>query len=403
MSMSLCQEKAAKAIQRVIISNRQELIISGSAGTGKTYLLRNFANLVYEANDLAKTLGKERSCGYDVTATTNAAARLLDASTIFSYLGLSILHGKVVSLRKPTKRTNTVLAIDECSFIGKSLMPYIEEFLKEPTNKVIYFGDKAQLPPVEQSSKGLFDIGIDEVDMTTPLRQTSNSPLLDLCQELRSCVLDKQGFVDIREWYGDYGIHHFEDKDVFFDKFIHAYVSGERTRILTFDNPSVERYNNRAYAAIKSTSTDSISLAVGDEVVANSYFNLNNRTAIPNGTRLLVKRLGKRSEKKGDVEYMPALVSLLGDKSIGAFGVWSVNIAIANAHKLGEIQDNNDATIIDARHEYASTIHKSQGQTYDSVFIDLDTINAKDDDIFRRLMYVAISRAKTNVYFTGKL
>ena len=60
--------------------------------------------------------------------------------------------------------------------------------------------------------------------------------------------------------------------------------------------------------------------------------------------------------------------------------------------------------VADLRPVFASTVHKSQGSTYSHVFIDLDDIgrcNITDD--VARMLYVAISRAKRNVYLVGDL
>ncbi len=53
---------------------------------------------------------------------------------------------------------------------------------------------------------------------------------------------------------------------------------------------------------------------------------------------------------------------------------------------------------VDVKYTYASTIHKLQGSTYETVYIDLSEIeNMKDKDMMFRLLYVAITRASTNI------
>ena len=55
-------------------------------------------------------------------------------------------------------------------------------------------------------------------------------------------------------------------------------------------------------------------------------------------------------------------------------------------------------TFIDVKYIYASTIHKLQGSTYDTVYIDLREIeNMKDKDMMFRLLYVAITRASEHI------
>ena len=59
---------------------------------------------------------------------------------------------------------------------------------------------------------------------------------------------------------------------------------------------------------------------------------------------------------------------------------------------------------VDLRHMYGSTVNKSQGSTYHTVFIDLSDIGAcKDRDQVKRMLYVAASRASDQVVFTGDI
>jgi ATP-dependent exoDNAse (exonuclease V) beta subunit len=58
----------------------------------------------------------------------------------------------------------------------------------------------------------------------------------------------------------------------------------------------------------------------------------------------------------------------------------------------------------DLRSPHSTTVHKSQGSTYQVAFIDLTDIgrNTKSYEL-TRLLYVAITRAAKKVYVTGEL
>ncbi len=57
---------------------------------------------------------------------------------------------------------------------------------------------------------------------------------------------------------------------------------------------------------------------------------------------------------------------------------------------------------IDLRAAFAQTINKSQGSTYNKVFIDLNDIaKCTNGDSIARMMYVGPSRARHTVYLTG--
>ena len=49
-------------------------------------------------------------------------------------------------------------------------------------------------------------------------------------------------------------------------------------------------------------------------------------------------------------------------------------------------------------------MHKSQGSTYDTVFIDLENIGScRNPDQVARMLYVAVSRARNRIFLFGKL
>jgi hypothetical protein len=58
----------------------------------------------------------------------------------------------------------------------------------------------------------------------------------------------------------------------------------------------------------------------------------------------------------------------------------------------------------DLRPRDAATVHKAQGSTYETVFIDLDDLSTcRNPDMAARLLYVAFTRAKKRVVLYGKL
>ncbi len=113
----------------------------------------------------------------------------------------------------------------------------------------------------------------------------------------------------------------------------------------------------------------------------------------------------------------------IGDKSIGYFriqvlgeGYSSTRCKVMNAADktalLKEFARKKQwreyiivkNTYMVLRLPHACTIHKSQGSTYENVYIDLDSFKAcKDRETLARLLYVAVSRAKNHVYFHGSL
>ena len=63
-----------------------------------------------------------------------------------------------------------------------------------------------------------------------------------------------------------------------------------------------------------------------------------------------------------------------------------------------------DSAFADLRPVHASTVHRSQGSTYEKVFVDLTDIGRSTRrDVLLRLLYVALTRARGDVVVTGEL
>jgi len=58
--------------------------------------------------------------------------------------------------------------------------------------------------------------------------------------------------------------------------------------------------------------------------------------------------------------------------------------------------------IIDLRQRDASTVHKAQGSTYDTVFLDIaDLTSCNAKSMVARMLYVAVSRARHRLVIYG--
>ncbi|MFA5024250.1 MAG: AAA family ATPase [Patescibacteria group bacterium] len=143
---------------------RQNVFITGSAGSGKTYFASNFSELV----------------PYSVlTATTGVAALNLGGETVHRFLGLGITSrpeeaGKVIGRWEKIKKSSSpwdiakwslaqslqTLIIDECSMMRRDTFELIDVVLSHIKNNPLAFGgvqiclvgDFAQLPPVVSTS-----------------------------------------------------------------------------------------------------------------------------------------------------------------------------------------------------------------------------------------------------------
>ena len=144
-----------------ILKSKQNIFLTGSAGTGKTFLLNKFIEYL-----------KKEKIRVSVTASTGIAATHLGGRTIHSWSGMGIekkLDDKQIrrllrneKLREGIQDTE-VLIIDEISMLDAARLDLLNKicqtakgpFLSFGGLQVIMCGDFFQLPPVDREGKGV--------------------------------------------------------------------------------------------------------------------------------------------------------------------------------------------------------------------------------------------------------
>lgn len=146
-----------QALALEIMLAGESVLLTGPAGSGKTYVLNQFIKQ-------ARAEGKHVS----VTATTGLAATHLGGNTIHSWSGIGIhhsipddFHSNLLKGRRETIENTDVLIIDEISMLHDYRLDMVDQVARkvrridEPFGgiQVILCGDFFQLPPVSRSDE----------------------------------------------------------------------------------------------------------------------------------------------------------------------------------------------------------------------------------------------------------
>ena len=132
--------------------------------------------------------------------------------------------------------------------------------------------------------------------------------------------------------------------------------------------------------------------ALHESIVFGSAFSVGNKT-VPSQTKGYVSRI------EGNTVYVVTDVAEV-------YGIYMPYEQKAKhlskykrTHSMYEYMQEK-SKYLDIRSGYATTIHQSQGSTYDTVFLDLADVNARcrDKELKQRLIYVALTRARDKVY-----
>ncbi len=420
------QQKAADGFFKFLFTNEKELCISGAGGTGKSFLMSYLIDKVIpQYEEMCQIMGsKPQYTSVHMTATTNKAAEVLAAytqrpvDTIHSFLGL-VVYDDFETGESILKKTNKwsihrkeIIFIDEASMIDAELLDIIRGSTHQC--KIVYVGDHCQLPPVKESECIIYTQQIPFYELTQPMRNAEVPALQKVCDLLRDSV--KTGSLPKIPLVPG-AIELLSDQEM--ESKINSMfkVSLENQRILAYTNKRVVDYNSyiRDFRGIKEP------YQVGDILINSTMYKITTKNGYQNKqvnveTVVKIKELSEPTtitvnKKDGstlDVQ-LATIVCNDGNK-------WEkVKLPLNKIHyrKLTNFYKNQKDWVnyfylknnfMDLRYSDASTIHKAQGSSFDTVFIDLsDLSTCTRSDMVLRLLYVGFTRARKKVFLYGNL
>lgn len=408
-------------------------LISAPAGTGKTFLAKYIYTDVYCKN----------SYKYDFifTATTHKAVSVLEASlhdcdvnisTIHSFLGLRVKndYNTGETIIAPEKnvvvKRNFIIVVDECSMISKVLFKWINSLTLNC--KIIFIGDDKQLPPVGDTISPVFSMGIPIHTLTKVIRSDAHEEITNICTQLRSTVET----LEFKDLFISGNIHHCSNVE--FEQVVkeHFSINCPDYKILTYTNKKCIAYNEyiSKLRGQKEFITEGnfyicntpILYTNIPEISRNTFRNYKSRPrCVWNNEEIQLNSiLGIQEDDSTGLQYYECTYSTF---YVNAQGKWVLSAPhpevlkvpvhyeeLSNALTLLASQRRwkeyfrIKETFADLRYRDASTVHKAQGATLNKVFIDLtDLGSCKQHTVFSRLLYVAMSRAKDEIYLVGEL
>lgn len=380
----MLQEQAFQILQMGV-----NTFLTGQAGSGKTYTLNRFIKWC-----------REHRIGIAVTASTGIAATHINGTTIHSWSGIGIKEEidskdleKLAKKKELQKRFNStkILIIDEVSMLSSIFFDNLNKVCKhmkessEPFGgmQIILCGDLFQLPPINRSSRKLQMVVHSEAwsEMKPAIcylkeqhRQETGDNLSLLLNKIRageittddSDALNKRISSTKHDGITQLFSHN-ADVDLINDIEL-AKLPGKENTFHT------EKAGKRALVEtlLKSClAPEELKLKVRAEVM---FIKNDQSGRYANGTR------GKIVNFKKETGY-PIVETTAGRIVVAEPDSWSI--------KDEKGQDIAAITQVPLRLAWAITIHKSQGMTLDSAFINLERV-------FEYGMgYVALSRVKT--------
>ncbi|MEF8797005.1 MAG: AAA family ATPase [Salinivenus sp.] len=400
------QQAAYDAVYDRLARGERYTGLRGYAGTGKTFLVSRLVEQLVEED-----------CTVTVCAPTHKAVQVLseelgdapvEMQTLHSFLGLrlsptedgeyELVHDEGCDF------TEGVVIVDEASMIGREEWQHIED--TSGFVQWLFVGDPAQLPPVNEDPSPALDVPGPTLE--TIHRQAADNPILELATQIRTEADGRFGST----FENGQGVAITRNRDEFLDSVLRAFdtdafqADATHARLLAYRNKTVRRYNREIRTARYGTDADRF---VEREwlVATETWFH----EGVP------------RLTNSEEVRVKTATVDTFEADDQSEWKTWKLKVRTPGrgltrtAYVLHEDEFERYENALEKRREaatedgskwdryyelrerfarvdyaYATTVHRAQGSTFDTVFVDHRDLQACRGEERQALLYVAVTR-----------
>ena len=424
-------------------------LVEGYAGTGKTYLA---GRVIQELVD----------CGYPcvLAAPTHKAVRVLyretniddkklKFATIHGILGLQEHidgYGKVKFVPDPKRKGKKLsdykfLFVDETSMLDDDLFNIIEPFVRNYKLHVVFFGDPAQIPPVNKLDCIPFredqrkKFKIERVQLTQIVRQEQDNPIIQKTFEIRENINKASSFNSLEskmnlDGLGVTFLHNKINQDDLIMLIKTLFTSDkfkndpDHAKVIAWRNEVVDMYNDIIRLFLYGENIGK--LVVGEKLIMDAPIIKEEALVLNTNDEVVVDDYDIKEEyiNKGKVriKYYQTHVTYTDIKGKSLFTQLKIihedsedafdnHIQSIKDNALKEKQGSLKAKLkwveyyrarerfAKVKYNYSITAHKSQGSTYTNVIVLDHDLNANSKLTERnRIKYTACSRPRQNLY-----
>jgi ATP-dependent DNA helicase PIF1 len=377
--METLSEDQQKAID--LIKERRNIFITGSAGTGKSYLLKFLKQTIHKIH---------------LTASTGIASVNIGGVTIHSWAGIGLGTIPVDKIKFSEKvksriRCAKILAIDEISMISAETFDMVNDAMKIIRNndkpfgdiQLIIFGDFFQLSPVNGdfcfNSRSWKEADFIPIILKQVFRQSDDN-FIKLLNNIRYANIDDDTISALTERIGL------------------KYDSVIEPTILVSHNEQANRINNENMEKIDGKKYTFKAKYMGRDQTKLEFLKKNcvayDILELKVGTRVMM--LKNTYSTQGIINGSVGIVKEINVFPTVQFENGEIVSIQPELWALERYDDSEDKVIVEASMEqiplicsWAITIHKSQGMTLNKIRCNLSKVFTYGQS------YVALSRVKS--------
>lgn len=422
-----CQSKALFKVEEFLgnSTGSQVFVLRGSAGTGKTTLMKTVVEYL-----------KATDKPFELLAPTAKAAKILSdrtkdmASTIHSmiYRVEETAEGVIKFHEKENQNEKRMIYIvDEASMLACERMEEQEDFVApnpllidlmkfslsgNSQNKLIFIGDIYQLAPFGETESAalsaesmheIFGVTTQQATLKQVVRQAAGSPILTLANEIKRRMDEN---IDLRYL----NIKRLSNSRQAVDAYLQHFdrTNAQKVICIACSNKNVQEFNARIRAELK---LDQRTLSVGDLVSVHRNWIGKGNLEASKGSTGVVLAVDPATEERTGLLFTDARIEIEGKTIETKVCLNSLISEKGNVprHKIRDLKadrmaknityrasekasDDPYMSAMHLRYGYAITCHKAQGSEWENVLVH-PKFSVND----HRWLYTAVTRASEQV------
>jgi exodeoxyribonuclease-5 len=413
------QVAALDALNEFVHSLEKLYLLTGYAGTGKTTLLQIFIQGLREQGDERKIV---------LSAFSNKATKVLarmatewqldvDAMTCCTLLGLRPVINEDTGNQEfqPDRKQGSqvdryhLVIVDECSMVNEELWQLLVKAVSNlyGRTQLLFVGDPAQLPPVNEPESACFREIIHQSHLTEVVRYGGAIGVIaeDVRRHLARSHLPRfQTDINRDRTEGCFVLPRQIWEKLLLKAFTsHAYQHNpDQVRALAYTNRRVAALNQKIRRAIYGPTA--LRFVPGERLIAINPCIDDESIILPTSAECEV--LEARRSRDGEWPiWLLSVETEEGDlrtlRVLHESGASELKLALDNLARDKHWMAFWDLKqhFHDVDYAYSLTIHKSQGSTFQDVFIDVPSMRSNRNIVERnQLCYVAITRAAKRLF-----
>ena len=326
-------------IAKFIKSNNKLFLLKGYAGTGKTTIMTQLLqNQIYREKKIAMCATTHKAVSvlemlYPKTGNVNFMTihKLLKIKRVIGLDGTEQYISQMDSEWKPSNNKSIynydIIIIDEASMVSQSLLSQILKLMRNFKGCVIFIGDSAQLPPINEAQSKVFDLDIPKSELKTIMR--SNNAISVLSKDVRNLLSIPNHKINIKS-YTENGVSVYKQEKRWFDSYILDYHNKRRPIILVYTNKRRDQLNNSIRSKIFKDTTNKYE--VNELIVFNNFYKPLTSTDVVyhNSQHIRIQQINEGNIKMKNLDFNEILnlkLKLNANNADGLLEVKDVNIS----------------------------------------------------------------------------